>query len=100
MKVLPKVFFGRDLFQPDKVVRKTRLSSAIDLVRDSQQKGEITAWVISTESSFYPPDIAAAGIDLDALAVIRIPPDPGILQKVVKHLERSNAFGLIIRDLR
>jgi recombination protein RecA len=48
--------------------------------------------------SFYPPDAAASGIDLEALPVIATP-DVAAALRVAIHLARSGAFGLLILDL-
>src|SRR5512147_2110212 len=40
------------------------LTLAFRLVLEAQRKGEPTAWVGRRESVFYPPDAAAAGVDL------------------------------------
>ncbi|MCI0650824.1 MAG: DNA recombination/repair protein RecA [Planctomycetes bacterium] len=48
------------------------LTLAMRLVREAQEQGEPVAWVTSDESSFYPPDAAESGVDLAALAVVRI----------------------------
>jgi len=53
------------------VMGEARTTIAVGLLRDAQRQGETTAWVASPESCFFPPDLAAWGIDFDALAVIR-----------------------------
>ncbi len=49
------------------------LTLACGLVRDAQKRGEPVGWATSTESSFYPPDVAQLGMDLWALVVVRVP---------------------------
>ncbi|NEX19437.1 recombinase A [Thiorhodococcus mannitoliphagus] len=74
------------------------LSLAVDLVGETQRGGEPVAWITRRESSFYPPDVAATGVDLGALAVVWT---PGTLDaaRAADLLLRSGAFGLIVMDL-
>jgi recombination protein RecA len=74
------------------------LTSAFDLVLDAQRRDEPVAWIAPRDSSFYPPDVAANGIDLDALVVVR-PPDAAQVARAADHLARSAAFGLLVLDL-
>lgn len=74
------------------------LSVAFGLVLEAQRQGEPVAWVTTTESSFYPPDAAEGGVDLDALVVIRVP-GPRAAARATDRLARSGAFGLIVLDL-
>lgn len=74
------------------------LTLAFGLVLEGQQQGELIGWVTSTESSFYPPDTAQEGVDLDALVVIRIP-DVKAIPRAGEKLLRSGAFGLVVLDL-
>lgn len=71
---------------------------AVSLVLDSQQQGEPVAWITARESAFYPPDVAANGVDLAALVVVRT---PGVehVPRAADQLGRSGAFGLLILDL-
>ncbi len=74
------------------------LTAAFSLVLDAQRQGETVAWVSRTADSFFPPDAAACGVDLDALAVVRVP-DPAAVARCADRLLRSGAFGLVILDL-
>jgi recombination protein RecA len=74
------------------------LTAAVDLVLDAQRRGEWAAWVAAGDSSFFPPDAAAAGVDLDAVAVARVPGAPAAL-RAADLLARSGAFGLLVLDL-
>jgi recombination protein RecA len=74
------------------------LTVATGLVLASQQRGEPTAWVVSSHSSFYPPDVAASGVDLDALIVVRAS-DTTRAARAADHLLRSGGFALIVIDL-
>ena len=74
------------------------LSLALAIVLDAQQQGEATAWVTRRESCFYPPDAWACGVDLDALAVVRLDDEEQIL-RAADRLARSGGFGLVVCDL-
>jgi recombination protein RecA len=72
------------------------LSAAAGLVLEAQEHAEPVAWVTSIESSFYPPDLDEAGIDLAALIVAR--GEPKKLTAMADVLLRSGGFGLIVID--
>src|SRR5207245_4606051 len=48
------------------------LTIVFGLVREAQKRREPVGWVTSMESVFYPLDAVHGGIDLAALAVIRV----------------------------
>ena len=73
------------------------LTLAFRLVLEAQRRGEPVAWVARRDSVFYPPDVADAGIDLAALAVVRAG-DVMVAAKVADHLLRSGGFGLVVVD--
>ena len=74
------------------------LTLAFGLVREAQRRGEPVAWISRTESTFFPPDAAAGGVDLAALPVIRL---AGLRQRLqaAEQLARAGAFGLLVLDL-
>ena len=74
------------------------LTLAFALVLDAQQQGETCAWIGRSESCFFPPDVAACGVDLDALAVIRVSTSKAIT-RCADRLLHSGALGLVILDL-
>ncbi len=74
------------------------LTLAFSLVLEAQERGEPVAWLMSTDSTFYPPDVAASGVDLSALAVVRLR-EPRELPYAAEQLARSGAFGLVVLDL-
>jgi len=74
------------------------LTLSAALVLDAQKRGEPAAWVTSTTSTFFPPDVAEHGIDLDALVVVRLP-DAAAIPRAGATLLRSGAFGLLVLDL-
>jgi recombination protein RecA len=75
-----------------------RLTVAFGLTLEAQRQGEPVAWVMPKEESFYPPDAAEGGVDLDALVVVRVP-DAGSVARAADRLARSGAFGLVVLDL-
>jgi recombination protein RecA len=74
------------------------LTLALGLVADAQREGETCAWISARESSFFPPDAAAGGVDLDALVVVRAPGAQAAARAADK-LVRSGGFGLVAMDL-
>jgi len=74
------------------------LTLAFGLVLAAQRAGEPVAWLTSPAATFYPPDVAAAGVDLAALAVVRVP-EVRDLVRAADQLARSGAFGLLVIDL-
>jgi recombination protein RecA len=74
------------------------LTMAFALVLDAQRQGEPTAWAMATDSAFYAPDVAEGGIDLDALAVVRLA-DAADIPRAANELARSGAFGLLVLDM-
>lgn len=96
-------------------------SVAVALVADAQRTGSIVAWLQPERGRLFPPDLAANGVDLDALVVVHVPqspdalptPPPGRrrtrsrtaagehdLPKAAEWLLRSGAFDLVVIDLR
>ena len=74
------------------------LSMAFALVADAQRAGEPTAWIQGADSTFFPPDAARNGVDLNALVVVRLQ-DPAARARAAVRLLRSGAFGLVAMDL-
>lgn len=74
------------------------LTAAFGLVLDAQQHDEPAAWISDRASSFYPPDAAANGIDLERLIVVRVP-SAALVLRAADFLARSAAFGLLVLDL-
>ena len=74
------------------------LTAAFILVLDAQHQDEAVAWVTMKQSTFYPPDAAEAGIDLDNLVVVRLG-DVASLARATVQLTRSGGFGLVILDI-
>lgn len=74
------------------------LTLAISMVLDAQRRSETVAWITDAGSSFFPLDAAAAGVDLEALAVVRVP-DTDDVPRAADRLARSGGFGLLVLDL-
>jgi recombination protein RecA len=74
------------------------LTVALGLVRQAQLLGEPAAWITPSTETFFPPDAAAGGVDLAALAVVRVPA-PAALPRAADQLARSGGFGLVVVDL-
>jgi len=74
------------------------LTAAVALVREAQLRGEPAAWVGVGGSIFYPPDVAASGVDLDALPVVRAV-DTHAGARAADHLLRSGGFAVVVIDL-
>jgi recombination protein RecA len=74
------------------------LTLAFRIVLDAQLQGEPVAWITGRSSLFFPPDVAAGGVDLAALAVVRLP-SPDDIVRAADLLARSGAFALLVVDL-
>jgi recombination protein RecA len=85
------------------------LSVASRLILQAQMAGDFAAWVTTHRDTFFPPDFAAAGIDLDCLPVVWAlsPPEASAdtvrvarrAARAAERLLRSGAFGLVVIDL-
>lgn len=74
------------------------LTIVFGLIREAQEQKETVGWVTSVEKFFYPPDAAQVGIDLTALAVIRLSRSDNI-PRAGEKLLRSGGFGVVVLDL-
>ena len=74
------------------------LTAAFRLVLDAQLEGEPAAWITATPDTFFAPDAAESGVDLDALVVIRVP-DARAAARSADRVLRSGGFGLVVMDL-
>lgn len=73
------------------------LTAAIELVIEAQQAAEPVAWVTLGNATFYPPDAADSGVDLAALAVVRVL-ETTAAARAAERLLRSGGFGLVVLD--
>jgi recombination protein RecA len=74
------------------------VSSAVSLILHAQHRGEPAAWIGVGESTFFPPDAAQSGVDLDALPVVLVK-DTRAAARTADKLLRSGAFAVIVLDL-
>lgn len=74
------------------------LTLATGILLETQMRGESAAWISAVDSLFYPPDFAAAGVDLEALPIVRV--EKGLqAARAADALIRSGGFGALILDL-
>ncbi len=83
-----------------------RTSAAVALCVEAQSFGDPVAWVLSrgeasmTSAGIYPPDLAEAGLDLEALVVVHVPAgDVRAGPKAAEILLRTGGFGAVVLDL-
>jgi recombination protein RecA len=74
------------------------LTAAVAVLLEAQGEGDPVAWIALPGSTFYPPDLADSGVDLEALIVVRAPAIDAA-GKAADRLLRSGGFGLIVLDL-
>ncbi|MFT4705268.1 MAG: recombination protein RecA [Bradymonadia bacterium] len=74
------------------------LTASMEIVLQAQESGEPVAWVSATSSHFCPDDVANQGIDLTALAVVRVPQVFAAV-RAAELLLRSGGFGAVVVDL-
>ncbi|MEO0479571.1 MAG: hypothetical protein AAF196_08835 [Planctomycetota bacterium] len=73
------------------------LTASARLLLEAQQKAEPAVWISAGPSTFFAPDLARQGIDLEALPVVRAP-DQKAAWTAADELLRSGSFGLCILD--
>lgn len=78
-----------------------RTTTAVSFVVQAQAREELVAWVQPKDGSLFPPDLDAAGVDLDCFIVIQVPRAAGPFAPIraAEWLARSGAFGLTVLDL-
>ncbi len=74
------------------------LSLACSIVAEAQKANEPVAWIAPGATLFYPADLAEGGIDVDAIAIVRLPGARAAIL-AAEWLLRSGAFGLLVLDL-
>lgn len=78
---------------------RATMTAAIDLVWEAQTADEPAAWILTpSHGSFFPPDVAASGVDLAAFVIVRVS-DTFAAARTAERLLRSGAFGLVVIDL-
>lgn len=86
-------------------------TAAVMLLAEVQREGETAAWIQLVGGDLYPPDLAAAGVDVEALIVVHTPRSqerkaeqlagqsgPAGQCRAAELLLRSGGFGLVILD--
>lgn len=78
-----------------------RTTTALAVIAHAQAAGEAAVWVQTKGGGLFPPDVAEAGVDLDALIVVHVPVAAGAagLARAAELLLRSNGFGVVVVDL-
>ncbi|MBK8266137.1 MAG: recombinase A [Nannocystis sp.] len=78
-----------------------KISAAVSLVRSVQSAGDTAVWIQPRGGGLFPPDLAASGVDLEALLVLHIPGERGAhdLLRAAELLLLAGAHGLVIVDL-
>ena len=74
------------------------MTMAARVLLQAQLRHEPVVWVGHPESLFFPPDFAAAGLDLEALPVVRAR-DGRQLARMADTLLRSGGFTVVVLDL-
>ena len=74
------------------------VSFVAEIIGEAQTRNEPVAWVAGMDSVFFPPDFHQRGIDLSAVAVVRVQGETDSLT-AAEWLIRSGAMGLVIVDL-
>ena len=75
-----------------------RLTLTATLLIQAQRAREPVVWISAAQAVFFPPDMAAGGVDLEALPVIRVP-SALWAARVADRSIRSGAFGVVVVDL-
>ena len=78
-----------------------RYSTAVEVVCQAQAQGARVAWIERQgHGGVYPPDVAHSGVDVEALAWIRVPNTAGVwgMAKAAEIILRSGAFGCVVLD--
>jgi len=113
---LPIGFLGVDAYLPDRgllrgsvvelaVAAPTSLATSIALAacraaqQAGQQQGHDETWCafIDPSSTLYAPGVAACGVDLERLLVVR--PTSEALGRTVLRVVRARAFAVVVVDL-
>lgn len=78
---------------------RARASVGAHILAAVQARGEPVAWIAPRSAGLFPPDLAAAGLDLDALLVVHVPEgDPRAGPKAAELLLRTGALGAVLLD--
>lgn len=73
------------------------ISVSMQWVLEAQLGGELAAWVQVGPSGFFPPDVAATGVDLGAFPIASVA-SPIQAARAAEQLLRSGGFALVVID--
>lgn len=79
------------------VVGNARLSAAVRWTAETQGDGGAVAWISARADGVYPPDLAANGVDLDSLPIVRAKERAETVE-AIDLLLRSGFFPLLVVD--
>lgn len=74
------------------------LSLSCSLILEAQTRMAPAVWISATADTFFPPDMAANGVDLSSLPVVRVP-GARSAGRAADWLLRTGAFRLLVVDL-
>ena len=78
------------------------LTLGLALVVEAQRRREPVAWITAGGATFFPPDAARSGVDLEALVVVRLEDSRALLAaglaRAAESILRSGSFGLVVID--
>ena len=74
------------------------LTMVAEVLHQAQTFGAATAWIRARDSLFLPADMAAFGLDLQALALLTAS-GPTVAARMADRLLHSGAFGAVVLDL-
>jgi hypothetical protein len=78
---------------------QARASTGARILSAIQARGEAVAWIAPRSAGLFPPDLAAAGLDLDGLVVVHVPEgDARAGPKAAELLLRTGAIGAVVLD--
>jgi hypothetical protein len=96
------------LVTPGRIVElcgAAQTTAAVTLLAAVQREGETAAWIQLAKGDLFPPDLAAAGVDVEALVVVHVPEGESSSHagasgqcRAAELLLRSGGFGLVILD--
>lgn len=100
-----------ELAAPGRIVElcgQAQATTAVAILAHAQREGETAAWIQLAQGELYPPDLCAAGVDIEALIVVHVPTanekssvpvaGPAGQCRAAELLLRSGGFGLVILD--
>lgn len=108
-----------ELVTPGRIVElcgEGRTTAAAMILAHAQREAETAVWIQPEHGDLYPPDLAEAGIDIEALIVVHVPQRASNSRRASRRgrdrdrslsaeqcrsaemLLRSGAFGLVILD--